>query len=59
MIDLGLNRHAPPVYVHVGDCWNASKGSRTVSRGRPGAPSPTGSRRARSASPIWPWGCWT
>ena len=32
LIELGLNRHAPPVYVHVGDCWNAGKRSRGISR---------------------------
>ncbi|WP_406443061.1 DUF6233 domain-containing protein [Streptomyces sp. NBC_01613] len=29
---MGLNRHAPPLYVHVGDCWNAARHSRPVSR---------------------------
>ncbi|MCX5247828.1 DUF6233 domain-containing protein [Streptomyces sp. NBC_00201] len=32
LIELGLNRHAAPVYVHVGECWNAGKRSRGVSR---------------------------
>jgi len=32
LIEMGLNRHAPPPYVHVGDCWNAAKRSRPVSR---------------------------
>ncbi|MDH6434764.1 hypothetical protein M2158_003241 [Streptomyces sp. SAI-144] len=32
LIELGLNRHTAPVYVHVGDCWNASKRSRGISR---------------------------
>ncbi|MEU0947050.1 DUF6233 domain-containing protein [Streptomyces canus] len=32
LIELGLNRHAAPVYVHVGECWNAGKRSRGISR---------------------------
>ncbi|MCX5052127.1 MULTISPECIES: DUF6233 domain-containing protein [unclassified Streptomyces] len=32
LIELGLNRHTPPVYVHAGDCWNAGKRSRAISR---------------------------
>ena len=32
LIELGLNRHAAPVYVHAGDCWNAGKRSRPISR---------------------------
>ncbi|MER6420704.1 DUF6233 domain-containing protein [Streptomyces sp. NPDC001137] len=32
LIELGLNRHTAPVYVHTGDCWNAGKRSRGISR---------------------------
>ncbi|WOT40728.1 DUF6233 domain-containing protein [Streptomyces coeruleorubidus] len=32
LIELGLNRDNAPVYVHVGDCWNAGKRSRGVER---------------------------
>ncbi|MFG3552599.1 DUF6104 family protein [Streptomyces sp. NPDC047725] len=33
LLEMGLNRDAPPVQVHVGDCWNAGKRSKGVSRG--------------------------
>ncbi|MER5916319.1 DUF6233 domain-containing protein [Streptomyces sp. NPDC001982] len=33
MLELGLNGHSPPVYVHVGGCWNAGKRSKGVGRG--------------------------
>jgi hypothetical protein len=32
LIEVGLNRDAPPVYVHVGGCHMAGKRSRGVSR---------------------------
>ena len=32
LLELGLNRDAPAVYVHEGGCWNAAKRSRGVSR---------------------------
>ena len=32
LLDMGLNPQAPPLYVHVGDCWNAGKRSRAISR---------------------------
>lgn len=32
LLELGLNRDAPPVQVHVGECWNAGKRGRGVSR---------------------------
>lgn len=32
LLELGLNRDAPPVQVHVGGCWNAGKRSRGVAR---------------------------
>ncbi|MCZ4608870.1 DUF6233 domain-containing protein [Streptomyces sp. Lzd4kr] len=32
LIELGLDPHAAPVYVHTGDCWNAGKRSRAISR---------------------------
>ncbi|MET9912938.1 DUF6233 domain-containing protein [Streptomyces sp. NPDC006476] len=32
LIEVGLNRHAAPVYVHVGDCWNAGKRSQGITR---------------------------
>lgn len=32
LLELGLNRDAPPVQVHVGGCWNSGKRSRGVSR---------------------------
>jgi hypothetical protein len=32
ILELGLNRDAPPVYVHHGECWNAGKRSRGVAR---------------------------
>jgi hypothetical protein len=32
LIDVGLNPQAPPLFVHVGDCWMAGKRSRAVSR---------------------------
>jgi hypothetical protein len=32
LLELGLNRDAPPVQVHVGDCWNAGKRRRGISR---------------------------
>ncbi|MFD8354563.1 DUF6233 domain-containing protein [Streptomyces coelicoflavus] len=30
LLEQGLNRGSPPVYVHVGDCWNAGKRSKDV-----------------------------
>ncbi|MGW0206703.1 DUF6233 domain-containing protein [Streptomyces sp. NPDC003233] len=27
LLELGLNRHSAPVYVHRGGCWNAAKRS--------------------------------
>lgn len=32
LLEQGLNRDAPAVYVHTGDCWNAAKRSRGVPR---------------------------
>jgi hypothetical protein len=32
LLELGLNRHAPPVQVHAGGCWNAGKRSKGVTR---------------------------
>ncbi|MEZ7007856.1 DUF6233 domain-containing protein [Streptomyces sp. AD55] len=32
LLELGLNRDAPPVQVHVGDCWNAGKRTRGIPR---------------------------
>lgn len=32
LLELGLNRDAPPVQVHVGGCWNAGKRSRVIGR---------------------------
>ncbi|MFG2789115.1 DUF6233 domain-containing protein [Streptomyces sp. NPDC048419] len=32
LIDVGLNPKAPPLFVHVGDCWMAGKRNRAVSR---------------------------
>ncbi|WP_327691012.1 DUF6233 domain-containing protein [Streptomyces sp. NBC_00461] len=32
LLEVGLNRHAPPVFVHVGDCWMAGKRSRAINR---------------------------
>jgi hypothetical protein len=32
LLELGLNRDSPAVYVHAGDCWNAGKRSRGVPR---------------------------
>jgi hypothetical protein len=32
LLEMGLNRDAPPVYLHTGGCWNAGKRSRGISR---------------------------
>ncbi|MET9909652.1 DUF6233 domain-containing protein [Streptomyces sp. NPDC006476] len=32
LLEAGLNRDAPAVYVHAGGCWNAGKRSRGVAR---------------------------
>ncbi|WP_167467709.1 DUF6233 domain-containing protein [Streptomyces rishiriensis] len=32
LLERGLNRHAPPLYVHVGDCYNAGKRATGISR---------------------------
>lgn len=32
LLELGLNRDSPAVYVHTGGCWNASKRSRSIDR---------------------------
>ncbi|MFF9458069.1 DUF6233 domain-containing protein [Streptomyces flaveolus] len=32
LLEQGLNRDSPPVQVHVGDCWNAGKRTRGISR---------------------------
>lgn len=32
LLEAGLNRDAPAVYVHVGGCWNAGSRSRGVAR---------------------------
>jgi hypothetical protein len=32
LIEQALGRDTPPVYVHVGGCWNAGKRSRGVAR---------------------------
>lgn len=32
LLEVGLNRDAPPVQVHVGGCWNAGKRVRGISR---------------------------
>ncbi|MFE1076087.1 DUF6233 domain-containing protein [Streptomyces sp. NPDC058783] len=30
ILEQGLNGHSPPVYVHVGDCWNKGKNSKGI-----------------------------
>ncbi|MBR8638567.1 hypothetical protein KEF29_02955 [Streptomyces tuirus] len=32
LLELGLNRDAPPVQVHCGDCWNSGKRVKGISR---------------------------
>ncbi|GAA5216852.1 DUF6233 domain-containing protein [Streptomyces thinghirensis] len=32
LLEHGLNRQAPPVYVHAGGCWNTGKQSAGISR---------------------------
>jgi hypothetical protein len=32
LIELGLNRDAPPVQLHMGDCWNAGKRHKGIGR---------------------------
>ncbi|MEU2899612.1 DUF6233 domain-containing protein [Streptomyces sp. NPDC006967] len=32
LLERGLNGHSPPVYVHVGSCWNATKRSAGISQ---------------------------
>jgi hypothetical protein len=32
VLELGLNRDSPPVYVHEGGCWSTGKRARGVSR---------------------------
>ena len=32
LLEQGLNKSSQPVYVHVGDCWNASKRSKGIDR---------------------------
>lgn len=32
LLEQGLNREAPPVYVHVGDCWNTGTRSKGIER---------------------------
>lgn len=32
LLELGLNRDAPPVQVHVGGCWNSGKRTRGIAR---------------------------
>ncbi|MGW9399375.1 DUF6233 domain-containing protein [Streptomyces sp. NPDC055642] len=32
LLETGLNRDSPPVQVHIGDCWNAGKRTRGISR---------------------------
>ncbi|MGW4950653.1 DUF6233 domain-containing protein [Streptomyces parvulus] len=32
LLEKGLNRDSPPVYVHAGDCWNAGGRSHGVPR---------------------------
>lgn len=32
VLELGLNRDTRAAYVHVGDCWNAARRSRGISR---------------------------
>ncbi|MEV6408825.1 DUF6233 domain-containing protein [Streptomyces bobili] len=32
LLEHGLNGHSPPVYVHVGTCWNAGKRSKGISQ---------------------------
>ncbi|MFF2852726.1 DUF6233 domain-containing protein [Streptomyces sp. NPDC058001] len=32
LVEMSLNPAAPPVYVHVGDCWSAGKRSRPLRR---------------------------
>ncbi|MFE3033057.1 DUF6233 domain-containing protein [Streptomyces canus] len=32
LLDRGLNRNSPPLYVHVGGCWNAGSRSKGVER---------------------------
>jgi hypothetical protein len=33
LLEVGLNRDAPPVQVHVGGCWNSGKRTRGIDRG--------------------------
>ncbi|MEW2266133.1 DUF6233 domain-containing protein [Streptomyces sp. NPDC047853] len=30
LLEQGLNAGSPPVYVHIGDCWNAAKRSKGI-----------------------------
>lgn len=32
LLEMGLNRNAPPVQLHVGGCWNAGKRVRGIGR---------------------------
>ncbi|MEU6254027.1 DUF6233 domain-containing protein [Streptomyces sp. NPDC047043] len=32
LLDMGLNRRGPALYVHVGDCWNAGRRGRAIGR---------------------------
>jgi hypothetical protein len=32
LLEHGLNRDTPPLYVHVGGCWNAGKRSKGMAR---------------------------
>ncbi|MGW0345918.1 DUF6233 domain-containing protein [Streptomyces anthocyanicus] len=32
LLEQGLNKSSPPVYVHVGDCWNAGSRSKGIER---------------------------
>ncbi|GAA4339715.1 DUF6233 domain-containing protein [Streptomyces venetus] len=33
LLELGLNRNAPPVQVHARNCWNSGKRARGIGRG--------------------------
>jgi hypothetical protein len=32
LLDHGLNKHSPPLYVHEGGCWNAGRRSQGIGR---------------------------
>jgi hypothetical protein len=51
LIEVGLNPQAPPVFVHVGDCWMAGKRSRAVSREQARRALADGVRACRQCQP--------